>query len=120
MSKLLERALNIASDAEALALKSKNPEPVTIDSESHSVDLSWLTTIFIFGQLQNQHAQFLSDCCKLPIIVRDAESKQVFKFDPPQNGWTVDDVRSLQIANSIRENVYDVFLNEVWIGSSEI
>ncbi|MBN24546.1 MAG: hypothetical protein CL578_05800 [Alteromonadaceae bacterium] len=120
MSKLLNPALNTANDLEALAVKIKNHEQLPIDAENHSGDLSWLTTIFIFGQLQNQHAQFLSDCCRLPIIVRDAESKQVFKFDPPQNGWTVDDVRRLQIANSIRENVYDVFLNEVWIGSSEI
>lgn len=120
MSELLNRALKTANDAEALAKQIKRDEAAIITGGSQSAHMSTLTTIYLFGKQHKEHIDFLSNNSGFAIKVLDTDKALVHTFNAPQHGWNVDNVRSLEIPTSIRDNVYDVFLNEVWIGSSEI
>jgi len=75
---------------------------------------------FITDRLPNE-PEILLPLKHLPLQVRTLENEPIARFDPPENGWTHDDL--METARRIDDLTVmgaDAYLGDDWVGSTEV
>lgn len=53
-----------------------------------------------------------------PLVVKDLDDKEIHRIDAPNNGWSHDELESIDYCSISPE--WDAYLGSQWIGSSEV
>ncbi|NCO45607.1 MAG: hypothetical protein GW890_03915 [Vibrio sp.] len=79
-----------------------------------------ISTVIQFSVPSREDLELLHTNCMQPILLKDLDGNVIRDVQPPSGGWNADHVNAIQVTDHEQEYGYDVYLGDVWFGSSEM